>query len=145
MGCQLLAPSPSCPNPPSLPPCLPPSQNKGGNKREKREREVDHRREGSGTSFPCFALKPLLALWLCPGSAAPPPASGGFCCHLPLETAALVPPDSQPVPLERLCLIPGREVFLAVGKALVSGGLVHCGGTVACMHVHTHTCSHPQP
>lgn len=73
MGCQLLAPSPSCPNPPSLPPRLPPSQNKGGNKREKRERGGSQERR-LWNKLPLFCLEAFAGSLALPRKCSPTPS-----------------------------------------------------------------------
>lgn len=104
--------------PPSPSPCLPSSQNKRGNKREKRRLEVDHRREGSGTSSPGFpeALAYSLAL---PWEVQPQPGAwrAVFLPLFPSEAPAHQPGPrggsarcGRPAswPRGRLCTVDGQ-------------------------------------
>lgn len=113
-----------------------------GVKRKHRGQEVDHRREASGTSFPCSASKPLLAPWLCSGRVG---GGGGFLLlPLPSETLSLVPPDRR-LPWRDSAQSPG-EKFSWRGES-PAGGLVRRGWTslhiCTCIHTHSHTGAHP--
>lgn len=129
--------------PPTLLPslCLLPSQDERGKQRERarggsqeRRQEVDHRREGSGTSLPCSALKPLPAPWLCSGSAA----WGGFRAPSVLRDLFPGAPDSwlpwrgsAPSPAEKFSWRPGEP---GRGACVLRTDSVHVR-----THAHSHT------
>lgn len=110
--------------PPSL--CLPPSQDKRGNK--ERGQEVDPRREGSGIGVLCSARESAVSK----GFAVPP------ALRDPFPGATRLPP-----PLEKFPAWSQGEPgsFPGCGESLAKG-VVYCGWTVVHMPMHTHTRSH---
>lgn len=138
MGCQLLGPKCQLP---------PPSPNKRGNKREKRRGEADCKREGSGRSFPCFALKPLPAPWLC--QQVQPwlqrRGGGGVIPSRP-RAPALVPLGPSAGPPREVPRGLWQGSCLGCWEGLAEGGLVPCGWTLcAGTRAHSHTRSHMLP
>lgn len=132
---------------PQLPPALLPPSISGWKRkqREKRGQEVDHRREVSGTGFPCCTMKPLPAPWLCPGDAAPTQASGGSRPSCPQRPPTPVPSDYRSVPEGGAVWFPGEKFPWRWGEPGRGRAWVPWvdSGTLTRAHAraHTHTCT----